>query len=193
MKRREILRHWPSDFPRPAPATLWRWLERAQQLGLVRRDGLGSKTFPFRYWLPDREKNEILMALNQASQLAEHYHQILTSQGHFPPFYDVPREERAQAQLQAARRVFGESFPPEDVKKVIGAAGIIPDNEPEPAPAAPAPVPEPEPPEPAPAPEPPVVLPYPWNMVEPAAVPQSVWEQVRKEAANKAYSDLWGG
>jgi hypothetical protein len=55
LTRQEILERWPADFPAPAPPTLWRVLDRAANQGLVRQDGLGRKTAPFRYWLPARE------------------------------------------------------------------------------------------------------------------------------------------
>jgi len=32
------------------------WLERAVEMGLVRKDGLGGKRKPYRYWLPEREE-----------------------------------------------------------------------------------------------------------------------------------------
>jgi hypothetical protein len=55
LTRRDILRLWPPSRPAPAGVTLWRWLERATAHGLLRRDGLGHKKSPFRYWLPARE------------------------------------------------------------------------------------------------------------------------------------------
>lgn len=56
LTRRQILDDWPADFPRPADSTLWTWLERACNLGQLRRQGSGRKTDPFRYWLPDQEQ-----------------------------------------------------------------------------------------------------------------------------------------
>jgi hypothetical protein len=35
--------------------TLRRWLERAVEEGLVRRDGGGRRDSPYRYWLPESE------------------------------------------------------------------------------------------------------------------------------------------
>ena len=54
--RQELLKEWPADFDRPNPGTLWRWLQRAVGLGLVRQDGTGRKHAPFRYWLPGQEE-----------------------------------------------------------------------------------------------------------------------------------------
>jgi hypothetical protein len=55
LTRLEILAGWPKECARPDKATVWRWLELAVLRGLVRRDGLGKKSAPFRYWLPERE------------------------------------------------------------------------------------------------------------------------------------------
>jgi hypothetical protein len=52
--RAEILRRWPRG-KRPDKATLGRWLERAVEMGLLRKDGRGQKSHPYRYWLPERE------------------------------------------------------------------------------------------------------------------------------------------
>jgi hypothetical protein len=56
LTRPEVLERWPADWPKPATQTLWRWLDRAVALNLVRRDGAGVRFAPFRYWLPEREK-----------------------------------------------------------------------------------------------------------------------------------------
>jgi hypothetical protein len=55
LTRRQALEAWPEDYPKPAVATLWTWLERAVAAGLVAREGVGRKNAPFRYWLPGRE------------------------------------------------------------------------------------------------------------------------------------------
>jgi hypothetical protein len=39
---------------RPTRATLGRWLEHGVALGLLHKDGRGTKAHPFRYWLPER-------------------------------------------------------------------------------------------------------------------------------------------
>jgi AAA domain len=56
LTRKEILKQWPDDFPRPDPISTWQWLDRAVNEGRVLCDGLGRKTHPFRYWLPGAEK-----------------------------------------------------------------------------------------------------------------------------------------
>jgi hypothetical protein len=45
------------DAERPDKVTLSRWLERAVDQGLVRKDGRGRRSHPFRYWLPEREEH----------------------------------------------------------------------------------------------------------------------------------------
>jgi hypothetical protein len=49
--RKGIRGHWPADKPRPSPATLYRWLERAVTCGLIVRDGNGVRCKPYRYGL----------------------------------------------------------------------------------------------------------------------------------------------
>ncbi len=56
LTRAEILREWPQDQSPPDAVTLWRWLDRAMAEGLLRRDGLGRKSEPYRYWLPAQEE-----------------------------------------------------------------------------------------------------------------------------------------
>jgi hypothetical protein len=63
LTRLDILDEWPHDFPKPTRNTLWRWLDRAVQSGLIACEGSGRKKDPFRYWLPATEarwKEDIL-------------------------------------------------------------------------------------------------------------------------------------
>ena len=55
LTRSNILEEWSSDYPKPHPGTLARWLDRAVERGLVKREGAGRKSNPFYYWLPERE------------------------------------------------------------------------------------------------------------------------------------------
>jgi len=55
LTRRQILRAWPPDQDRPNGVTLWRWLARAVERGLIAREGTGKRSDPFRYWLPEQE------------------------------------------------------------------------------------------------------------------------------------------
>ena len=56
LTRKEIDRAWPDDYPKPAPMTLWRWLDRAVHEKRIFRDGLGRSRKPFRYWLAGQEE-----------------------------------------------------------------------------------------------------------------------------------------
>jgi hypothetical protein len=53
--RLQVWRRWPGE-ERPDKVSLARWLERAVGLGLLRKDGMGRKRHPYRYWLPEREE-----------------------------------------------------------------------------------------------------------------------------------------
>ena len=53
--RRQLLEDWPPDYAAPCDTTLYNWLLHAVELGLVRQEGTGRKTDPFRYWLPDKD------------------------------------------------------------------------------------------------------------------------------------------
>jgi hypothetical protein len=55
LTRRAIQAEWPPDFIKPAQVSLWRYLDQAVARGLVRQDGTGRKSDPFRYWLPEKE------------------------------------------------------------------------------------------------------------------------------------------
>jgi hypothetical protein len=55
LTRLDILAEWPPDFEKPNAASLWRFLDRAVERGLVACEGSGHKADPFRYWLPERE------------------------------------------------------------------------------------------------------------------------------------------
>jgi len=76
LTRQDILAEWPPDFARPDPATLWKWLNRAVETGMILREGAGRKSDPFRYWLPERE---------------EVWRQS--------PFYDIIEQQRQALQL----------------------------------------------------------------------------------------------
>jgi AAA domain-containing protein len=55
LSRDEILAGWLAE-DRPDAVTLYRWLRRAVEHGLLRQDGLGKSKNPFRYWLPESEE-----------------------------------------------------------------------------------------------------------------------------------------
>jgi hypothetical protein len=54
LTRQDILMEWPAGFDPPSETTVWRWLDRAVEQGLVLCEGSGHKKDPFRYWLAER-------------------------------------------------------------------------------------------------------------------------------------------
>jgi hypothetical protein len=54
--RKDIMRHWPDDHPKPNESTLWRWLDRAVAEGRVVRGGRGRRMDPYVFWLPGKPK-----------------------------------------------------------------------------------------------------------------------------------------
>lgn len=55
LSREDILAGWPAE-ERPDAKTVYRWLRRAVEAGMLRQDGLGHRNGPFRYWLPESEE-----------------------------------------------------------------------------------------------------------------------------------------
>jgi hypothetical protein len=51
----ELLMDWPADRVKPSPSVLYEWLNRAYTEKLVRREGQGRKTEPYRYRLPNAD------------------------------------------------------------------------------------------------------------------------------------------
>jgi hypothetical protein len=51
LTRQEIRGVWPPGVAKPHDATLWRWLDRAVELGLAERSGRGTRNEPYRYGL----------------------------------------------------------------------------------------------------------------------------------------------
>jgi hypothetical protein len=54
LTRLQVMEQWPVDHSKPSPKSLWRWLDRAWERGLIQRDGAGRCHSPFRYWLPGK-------------------------------------------------------------------------------------------------------------------------------------------
>jgi len=54
--RQELLGRWPEALNLPHPATLWRWLKRAREIGVVVVTGKGTKLDPCRYELRMEEQ-----------------------------------------------------------------------------------------------------------------------------------------
>ena len=53
LSRQQILECWPNPVTKPTANTLWRWLARGCQLGVLARHGDGSKADAFRYALAE--------------------------------------------------------------------------------------------------------------------------------------------
>jgi hypothetical protein len=182
MTRQEILDQWSGDAPRPEATTLWRWLSRAVAQGQVRQEGTGRPHDPFRYWLADREamlfpeggSREELQAWNDR-MVAELFGKP-ECQVEVLPAAESPRSggENATAALPVAATE-EPAPPPEPVpppeRGLQSAATAAP--LPDPVPVQPV-----EPLAPVPA-APPERLPFPFNIMNPADVPEAVWEQAR--------------
>jgi len=56
LTRQEIRRDWPDESPPPGDTALWKCLNRAVEMGLVRCEGEGTRGKAFRYWLVEREE-----------------------------------------------------------------------------------------------------------------------------------------
>jgi AAA domain len=54
---REVLMDWPIEIEKPPASVLYRWLNRAAEEGLVERTGTGARDKPYRYALPEGERN----------------------------------------------------------------------------------------------------------------------------------------
>jgi hypothetical protein len=55
LTRQDVIMEWPGGFDQPSATTVGRLLDRAAQQGLVRCEGSGCKSDPFRYWMAERE------------------------------------------------------------------------------------------------------------------------------------------
>jgi hypothetical protein len=56
LTRKQILDEWPEDERKPAPVTLWRVLDCCVDRDEIKREGAGTKSNPFCYWLPSLEE-----------------------------------------------------------------------------------------------------------------------------------------
>jgi hypothetical protein len=184
LTRQEILDNWSADYHMPDSTTLWRWLSRAVAQGIVRQEGTGHPRDPFRYWLPEREafmrpeggSDEDLLAWN-ARCVAELFGgQEQTSEAEPPQQtsllgnQDSTRAPAVAAVQAEVTRL--ESVPPPGSGPET-AASASPPPDPLPSPLA-QPV----------AAEAPVRLPYPFNLMNPADVPEEVWKRARAGQQN---------
>jgi hypothetical protein len=103
LTRQDVLGEWPADREPPNPVSLWRLLEKAVDQGLVRREGTGHKSDPFRYWQPSREE---AWQQDPFHQLVEQQRQSLAL-----PFESLT--ERKEKLLQAGESQAGVEGPNE--------------------------------------------------------------------------------
>jgi hypothetical protein len=185
LTRQEILEKLPDD-DKPDSSTLWRWLARAVAEGVVRQEGRGRPQDPLRYWLPARQNMmrpdggtiEDMQAWNDRC-LAELFEKLAKADG------AASREDEARSEdedLTAAASVAAPERPTIPVKPVPPAQA------PETA-ASPSPTADPPPPQPAKTilarrPKPDVCLPFPFNIMNPAEVPDEVWKRAAAPRGN---------
>jgi hypothetical protein len=176
MTRRAILRLWPDRTTRPAALTLWRWLGRAVQEGRVLQDGRGNRKHPFRYRLPGMAPKWHQDFLARLEKELELYNQSRGPDGAETPGSGDGVGTAAEPTAVAA--------------EAMRCLASVPPAEPEPPTAAPE-LPQPDllPSQPCqplePPPEAPVRLPYPYNTMNPADVPEEVWRRAREARQNE--------
>jgi hypothetical protein len=181
LTRQEILDRWSSESDKPDPTTLWRWLNRAVARGQVRQEGVGRPHDPFRYWLPEREEmlypeggtQEELQAWNNRC-LAELLPDLT------PPRETALPAERAVS-ADESRTAAGPVAAAEEL--TLPPEPVLPER------VAETTAPASRPPEPVPSlaadPVEAVLaeevrrLPFPWNIMNPAEVPEEVLKRAR--------------
>jgi hypothetical protein len=176
LTRRVILSRWPESVLAPAKLTLWKWLRRAVEEGRVLQSGRGTRRDPFRYELPGMVEKWQERFLESFTKQLEQYGK---SQG--PDGIEAPPSGGSEA-TPAVPKVR-----PEEATTPL-APVPLPERRPETA-ASSSPAPDPLPsrtPDPlAPLPsEEPVRLPYPYNIMNPADVPEEVWKRARAAKRN---------
>jgi hypothetical protein len=110
LTRKEILDNWPPDYPAPSSITLYRWLEHALKLRLVNHDGLGTKAYPFHYWLVERENDAWFVYIKQMERFYQELHQIVLDMGYFDT-NEMPADAKEKAEQVARQRVYGDAPP----------------------------------------------------------------------------------
>jgi hypothetical protein len=160
LTRRLILERWPEAAPAPARLTLWRWLRRAVAEHRVLQDGRGTRADPFLFQLPG-------MALTWHQRWLTSFMQRLE------------QEQKDQAPPgSAAPGSAGDPAAPTLAEQAAPSPAPAPlADDPCPAPASPGPDAPPR----AEAPPP---LPWPYNLMNPADVPEEVWQRARAAQRN---------
>jgi hypothetical protein len=184
LTRQEILENWSPDYHKPDSTTLWRWLSRAVAAGIVRQEGTGRPRDPFRYWLPQREQfmrpedgsTEALQAWN-ARCVAETFTRLERTSGAQPTHQTTLPANQDSTPVPAVAIAQTEAMSLEPVPPPVSGPVTV-------ASASPTPDPLPSQPVQPNAPPAPVRLPYPFNLMNPADVPEEVWKQARAAQAN---------
>ncbi len=186
LTRQEILEGWPEGYNKPNSTTLWRWLSRAVASGAVRQEGKGHPSDPFRYWLPEREAwmrpdggtKEEMQAWND--RCVKEAFGIVEGIGEARPAAEMAiavdsRPATAAPMAEAETNTSSEIVPLE----VTALASPMSDSQ------------VVEPPSAAVADAVPKVrmevdvrLPYPFNQMNPADVPEEVWKRARSGREN---------
>jgi hypothetical protein len=165
LTRRDILCRWPESALAPAKLTLWKWLGRAVAERRVLRSGLGTRRDPFQYELPGMVEKWQREFLESFEKQLEEYEERQGSDGS-----ETPPSADSEA-IPAARPDEGtmslDPMPlPDGSTETAGAR----------TPAADTPAPQPT--------EVPVRLPYPYNIMNPADVPEEVWKRAGAAKGN---------
>jgi len=174
LTRQEILDGWPPDYPKPDATTLWRWLRRALAKGVVRQEGTGRPGDPVRYWLPARE--DLMRPDGGTREEMQAWNKRLVAEA-------LGQGPSGPAPAQEAP-VSGETDPAALVSALEGSTGDRPPAARPPAcdTTPPAPVPLPSPTVESPGrrtPEAAARLPFPFNLMNPAKIPEEIWQRAR--------------
>jgi hypothetical protein len=184
LTRQEIRARWPEDYAKPDRPTLWRWLSRGVAQAVVRQQGTGRLNDPFRYWLPERQ--DMMRPDGASREEMQAWNDRWVAE-----LFGGP--EQASDRAPAPEAVPSGTVERKAAAPVAGPEGTPPTHEPAPPPgsglgtaasAAPTPDPASSPAAEALAPatvEAPVRLPYPFNLMNPAKVPETVWLRVRAD------------
>jgi hypothetical protein len=176
LTRRTILSRWPESAVAPAKLTLWKWLSRAVQEGRVLQAGRGNRRDPFRYQLPGMSEKWQQNFLASFMKRVEQDEKGKGPEGlEAPPSGDNDTTPAVpQVRPEEATMPFDPGPLPGRRLETAASASPSPDPPPSRTPDPPAPLPSEEP----------VDLPYPYNLMNPAEVPEEVWKRARAAKRN---------
>ena len=195
LTRRDILRSWPDTAVAPSKLTLWKWLGRAVEEDRLVQNGLGTRKDPYYYHLPgmvEKWQQDLRASLtkrlqrHQAPKSLEPLETPLSPNGAaLPSLPALPLQEAPPRPEPEPREETTPETPssPSPVPPLHEPeASTTKTNEPPPPPSQTPDVPEPAPSAPS------VRLEFPWNIMNPADVPEHVWQQAR--AAQQSNSTI---